>query len=116
VGKGQGPPWLVTDDLWVPVEPLLPVRPRHRPRPLFADRGYDYDKYRHLLWQRGPTRPSIASAPLMPPRPPARLLLRRREGFDPSLLKIPAASGCQPGPSGYDGDRIARHRRISFIR
>lgn len=34
-------------------------RPRHRPRRLFADRGYDYDKYRRrLLRARGipPTR------------------------------------------------------------
>ncbi|QUQ59016.1 hypothetical protein SLLC_35335 [Streptomyces lavendulae subsp. lavendulae] len=30
-------------------------RPRHRPRRLFADRGYDYDKYRRLLRARGIT-------------------------------------------------------------
>ncbi|MFG2156733.1 IS5 family transposase [Streptomyces olivaceus] len=29
------------------------------PRPLLADRGYDHDKYRRLLWQRG-IRPVIA--------------------------------------------------------
>lgn len=34
-------------------------RPRHRPDMLFADRGYDHDKYRRLLWQRG-IRPVIA--------------------------------------------------------
>ncbi|WP_420834109.1 IS5 family transposase [Streptomyces yunnanensis] len=34
-------------------------RPRHRPDALFADRGYDHDKYRRLLWQRG-IRPVIA--------------------------------------------------------
>jgi transposase len=28
-------------------------RPRHRPGRLFADRGYDYDKYRRLLRARG---------------------------------------------------------------
>lgn len=28
-------------------------RPRHRPRQLFADRGYDFDTYRRLLWKRG---------------------------------------------------------------
>ncbi|MFI1523950.1 IS5 family transposase [Kitasatospora cineracea] len=28
-------------------------RPRRRPRRLFADRGYDFDKYRRLLWKRG---------------------------------------------------------------
>ncbi len=30
-------------------------RPRHRPRRLFADRGYDYDKYRRLVRARGIT-------------------------------------------------------------
>ncbi|WP_436845574.1 IS5 family transposase [Streptomyces shenzhenensis] len=34
-------------------------RPRRRPDTLFADRGYDHDKYRRLLWQRG-IRPMIA--------------------------------------------------------
>ncbi|MFJ6629749.1 IS5 family transposase [Streptomyces albidoflavus] len=34
-------------------------RPRRRPRRLFADRGYDFDKYRRLLWKRG-TKPVIA--------------------------------------------------------
>ncbi|MFI5996136.1 IS5 family transposase, partial [Streptomyces sp. NPDC051362] len=34
-------------------------RPRSRPRRLFADRGYDYDKYRRLLRARGIT-PKIA--------------------------------------------------------
>ncbi len=34
-------------------------RPRHRPRRLFADRGYDYDKYRTLLRRRRIT-PMIA--------------------------------------------------------
>ncbi|MCL7493649.1 MULTISPECIES: IS5 family transposase [Streptomyces] len=34
-------------------------RPRHRLRQLFADRGYDYDKYRRLLWKRG-IKPVIA--------------------------------------------------------
>lgn len=34
-------------------------RPRHRPRRLFADRGYDYDKYRRLLRARG-IAPKIA--------------------------------------------------------
>jgi transposase len=34
-------------------------RPRHRPRRLFADRGYDYDKYRRLVRARGIT-PKIA--------------------------------------------------------
>ncbi|MFE3527146.1 IS5 family transposase [Streptomyces sp. NPDC059161] len=34
-------------------------RPRRRPRRLFADRGYDFDKYRRLLRQRG-IKPMIA--------------------------------------------------------
>ncbi|MFD7084469.1 IS5 family transposase [Streptomyces sp. NPDC059918] len=34
-------------------------RPRRRPRRLFADRGYDYDKYRRILSDRGIT-PRIA--------------------------------------------------------
>jgi hypothetical protein len=34
-------------------------RSRHRPRQLFADRGYDFDKYRRLLWKRG-IKPVIA--------------------------------------------------------
>lgn len=34
-------------------------RPRNRPKRLFADRGYDYDKYRRLLWKRG-IKPLIA--------------------------------------------------------
>jgi IS5 family transposase len=28
-------------------------RPRRKPRRLYADRGYDFDKYRRLLWKRG---------------------------------------------------------------
>jgi transposase len=28
-------------------------RPRRRPSQLLADRGYDYDKHRRLLWKRG---------------------------------------------------------------
>ncbi|GAA0952750.1 hypothetical protein GCM10009550_33930 [Actinocorallia libanotica] len=34
-------------------------RPRRRPEKLLADRGYDHDKYRRLLWQRG-IKPVIA--------------------------------------------------------
>jgi hypothetical protein len=34
-------------------------QPRQRPDALLADRGYDHDKYRRLLWQRG-IRPVIA--------------------------------------------------------
>ena len=34
-------------------------RARRRPRTLIADRGYDYDKYRRLVWQRG-IKPIIA--------------------------------------------------------
>ncbi|GHF41745.1 hypothetical protein GCM10010359_50530 [Streptomyces morookaense] len=34
-------------------------RPRHHPQRLFADRGYDFDKYRRLIRKRGIT-PKIA--------------------------------------------------------
>jgi hypothetical protein len=34
-------------------------RPPRRPRTLIADRDYDYDKYRRLVWQRG-IKPIIA--------------------------------------------------------
>ncbi|MFJ1730785.1 IS5 family transposase [Streptomyces sp. NPDC088254] len=34
-------------------------RPHHRPRRLYADRGYDFDRYRRLLWRRG-VKPLIA--------------------------------------------------------
>ncbi len=33
MGKSKGPPWLVADDLWVRVEPLLPVRSRRARNP-----------------------------------------------------------------------------------
>lgn len=33
MSKGQGPPWLVSDDLWERVESLLPVRERRRCNP-----------------------------------------------------------------------------------
>ncbi|MFJ3229373.1 IS5 family transposase [Streptomyces sp. NPDC086783] len=34
-------------------------RPRCKPRRVYADRGYDFDKYRRLLWKRG-IKPMIA--------------------------------------------------------
>src|SRR5206468_1886240 len=43
----------------VPVVRGRPGRPRHRPRTLLADRGYDHDKYRRLVWKRG-IKPIIA--------------------------------------------------------
>ncbi len=61
----------LTGGNWHDVTQLLPLleaiphirglrgRPRRRPRRLFADRGYDFDKYRRLLWKRG-TKPVIA--------------------------------------------------------
>ncbi len=33
MGKGKRPPWLVTDDLRVRIEPLLPVRSRRVRKP-----------------------------------------------------------------------------------
>jgi hypothetical protein len=43
----------------IPTVAILVGRPRRRPDALLADRGYDHDKYRRLLWQRG-IRPVIA--------------------------------------------------------
>jgi transposase len=34
-------------------------RPRQRPKVLYADRGYDHDKYRRLVWAKG-VKPVIA--------------------------------------------------------
>jgi transposase len=34
-------------------------RPRRRPQRLLADRGYDHDRYRRLVWKRG-VKPVIA--------------------------------------------------------
>ncbi|WP_432445260.1 IS5 family transposase [Streptomyces malaysiensis] len=34
-------------------------RPRRKPRHLYSDRGYDFDKYRRMLWKRG-IKPMIA--------------------------------------------------------
>ena len=31
--KGQQPPWIVSDELWARIEPLLPVIPRRRDHP-----------------------------------------------------------------------------------
>ncbi|PFG49155.1 putative transposase of IS4/5 family DUF4096 [Amycolatopsis sulphurea] len=33
VRKGQQPPWIVSDDLWARIEPLLPVVPRRADHP-----------------------------------------------------------------------------------
>jgi transposase len=43
----------------VPAVAGLPGRPRCRPEMVVADRGYDHDKYRRLLWARG-IKPVIA--------------------------------------------------------
>jgi transposase len=43
----------------VPAVAGVPGRPRRRPASLVADRGYDHDKYRRLLRERG-IRPLIA--------------------------------------------------------
>ena len=43
----------------VPAVAGLPGRPRQRPEMVIADRGYDHDKYRRLLWARG-IKPVIA--------------------------------------------------------
>ena len=43
----------------VPAVAGLPGRPRRRPDCVIADRGYDHDKYRRLVWERG-IKPVIA--------------------------------------------------------
>ncbi|MFE4216224.1 IS5 family transposase [Streptomyces sp. NPDC056844] len=43
----------------VPAIRGLRGRPRRKPRRLYADRGYDFDKYRRVLWKRG-VKPMIA--------------------------------------------------------
>ncbi|GGR20410.1 hypothetical protein GCM10010282_11000 [Streptomyces roseolus] len=43
----------------VPAIRGLRGRPRRSPRRLYADPGYDFDKYRRLLWKRG-IKPLIA--------------------------------------------------------
>jgi transposase len=42
-------------------------RPRRRPRTLIADRGYDHDKYRRLVWKRGVKPISPAGKPTTAP-------------------------------------------------
>jgi hypothetical protein len=49
-------------------------RPRYRPQRLYADRGYDYDKYLRLLWERG-IKPVIARRGSSPRIRPWRLPL-----------------------------------------
>jgi len=43
----------------VPAVAGIPGRPRRRPDMLIADRGYDHDKYRRLVRERG-IKPVIA--------------------------------------------------------
>ncbi|WP_354006170.1 IS5 family transposase [Streptomyces sp. NBC_00154] len=43
----------------IPLIRGLRGRPRSKARRLYADRGYDFDKYRRLLWKRG-IKPVIA--------------------------------------------------------
>lgn len=47
------------DDLHARPVAGKPGRPRQKPDRLLADRGYDHDKYRRLLWARG-IKPVIA--------------------------------------------------------
>ena len=66
----------------VPAVAGRPGRPRRRPDTLVADRGYDYDKYRRLLRQRG-IKPVIA---------------RRRPSTAPDSAR-PAGSSSVPSPT-----------------
>lgn len=55
----------LTGGNWHDVTQLIPLldaiprirgrrgRPRHKPKRLYADRGYDFRKHRRLLWARG---------------------------------------------------------------
>ena len=43
----------------VPAVAGVPGRPRRRPDTVIADRGYDHDRYRRLVWERG-IKPVIA--------------------------------------------------------
>jgi hypothetical protein len=61
-----GPSWI---DRVPPVRGRI-GRPCRRPRTLIADRGYDHDKYRRLVWKRG-------VKPVNRP-PPERARLRAR--------------------------------------
>ncbi|GIH52597.1 hypothetical protein Mro03_77760 [Microbispora rosea subsp. rosea] len=42
-------------------------RPRSRPTLVYADRGYDHDKYRRMVWAKGVKRSSPAGAPRTAP-------------------------------------------------
>ena len=64
-------------------------RPRNRPKRLFADRGYDYDKYRHLLRKRG-IRPLMARRGVARLRPRPHPLGRRADlRLAPSVQTTP---------------------------
>ena len=52
VRKGEDPPWIVAGSLWEPVRGRV-GRPRRRPDCLYADRGYDHDKYQRLIRAKG---------------------------------------------------------------
>lgn len=58
VRKGQQPPWIVSDELWARIEPLLPVvhhDPRHPGRPRLDDRkalcGILFVLYTAIPWE-----------------------------------------------------------------
>ena len=61
VRKGQQPPWIVSDELWARIEPLLPVvphDPRHPGRPRLDDRkvlcGILFVLYTGIAWEHLP--------------------------------------------------------------
>jgi hypothetical protein len=66
-------------------------RPRRKPRRLYADQGYDFDKYRRLLW----------TATRRPPGPGAR--------------PRNAAAASRPAPSGDGRRRSGRGSRPPYI-
>jgi transposase len=69
VQKGQGPPWIVSDELWARIEPLLPAVPRRDDHP--GRRGLDDRKVLCgiLIVLASPADPLTLLGPLMAGRP-----------------------------------------------
>jgi transposase len=68
VRKGQRPPWIVPDELWARIEPLLPVVPRradHPGRRRLDDRkvlcGILFVLYTGIPWEFLPQEPGFGS-------------------------------------------------------
>lgn len=66
-------------------------RPCSKPKRLFADRGYDYDKYRRLLWKRG-IKPLIARRGVAHGR--LRIRYEHRADLHQGLLELACSIIC----------------------